>query len=93
MTIHWRDSISTVTDSIEKLLDLKSLTQIPTDFQVMKMQLETLDDFLKEPTIHKVYRDLAKIFLLSNANSLPPHRDEDHAIGLEPGKIPPFGPL
>ncbi len=35
MTIQWRDSSSTVTDSIEKLLDLESLIQIPTDFQVM----------------------------------------------------------
>ena len=93
MTIHWRDSISTVTDSIEEPLDLGSLTQIPTDFQVMQVQLETLDESLEEPTILKAYRDLANVFLPSNSNSLPPHRDEDHAIELKPKKTPLFGPL
>ena len=59
----------------------------------MQVQLETLDEPLEEPTIPKAYRDLADVFSPSNANSLPPHRDEDHAIELEPGKTPPFGPL
>ena len=93
MTIQWRDSSSTVTDSIEEPLDLGSLIQIPADFQVMQVQLETLDESLEEPTIPKEYRDRANVFSPSNANSLPPHRDEDHAIELEPGKTPPFGPL
>ena len=78
---------------MEEPLDIGSLTQIPADFQVMQVQLETLDESLEEPTIPKVYRDLADVFSPSNANSLPPHRDEDHAIELEPGKTPPFGPL
>ncbi len=43
MTIQWRDSSSTVTDSMEEPLDLGSLTQIPAHFQVMQVQLETLD--------------------------------------------------
>ncbi len=93
MTIQWRDSSSTVTDSIEKPLDLGSLIQIPADFQVMQVQVETLDESLEEPTISKGYRDLANVFSPSNANSLPSHRDEDHAIELEPGKTSPFGPL
>ncbi len=37
MTIQWRDSSSTVTDSIEEPLDLGSLIQIPADFQVMQV--------------------------------------------------------
>ncbi len=48
---------------------------------------------MEEPTIPKAYRDLAKVFSLSNANSLPTYRDEDCAIELEPEKTPPFGPL
>ncbi len=80
MTIQWRDSSSTVTDSLEEPLDLGSLTQIPADFQVMQVQLETLDESLKEPTIPKAYRDLAVVFSPSDANSLPINRDEDHAI-------------
>ncbi len=93
VTIHWRDSSSTVTDSIEEPSDLGSLIQIPADFQVMQVQLEMLDESLEESTIPKAYRDLANGFSPSNANSLPPYRDEDHAIKLEPGKTPPFGPL
>ncbi len=78
---------------MEEPLDLGFLTQILADFQVMQMQLETLDESLEEPTIPKAYRDLADVFSPSNANSLPSHRDEDHAIELEPEKTPPFGPL
>ncbi len=78
---------------MEEPLDLGSLTQIAADFQVMQVQLETLDESLEEPTLPKAYRDLADVFSPSNANSLPTHRDEDHAIELEPGKTPPFGPL
>ncbi len=74
-------------------MDLGFLTQFPADFQVMQVQLEALDESLEEPTIPKAYRDLADVFSPSNANLLPPHRDEDHAIELELGKIPPFGPL
>ena len=59
----------------------------------MQVQLETLDESLEEPTISKVYRDLANVFSPSNANFLPPHREENQAIELEPGKTPLFGPL
>ena len=93
MTIKWRDSSSTVNDGIEEPLDLGSLIQIPTDFQVIQVQLETLDEFLEEPTIPKGYRDLANVFLVLNANFLPPNYDKHHAIELEPGKKPSLGPL
>ncbi len=59
----------------------------------MQMQLETLDESLEERTILKAYRDLANVFSPSNANFLPPHRDEDHAIELKPEKTPSFDPL
>ena len=74
-------------------MDLGSLIQIPVDFQVMQVQLDTLDESLEEPTIPKKYRNLANVFSPSNANSLPPHRDEDHTIELELGNTPPFCPL
>ncbi len=93
MTIQWQDSSSTVTDSIEEPLDLGSLTQIPTDFQVMQVKLETLDESLEEPTILKAYIDLANVSSPSNANFLSSHRDEDHAMELEPGKTSLFSPL
>ena len=75
MTIQWRDSSCNVTDSIEEPLDLGFLTQIPTDFQVMQVKLETLDESLEEPTILKAYKDRANIFLPPNTNFLPPHLD------------------
>ncbi len=59
----------------------------------MQVQLETLDESLEEPTILKEYRDLADVFLPSNANSLPQHQDEDPAIELEPRKTPLFSSL
>ncbi len=59
----------------------------------MQVQRETLDLSLEEPTIPKVYKDLANVFSPSNANFLPTHRDEDHAIKLELGKTPLFGLL
>ncbi len=59
----------------------------------MLVQLEMLNESLEEPTIPKAYRDLTNAFLLSNANSLPPHWDKDDAIELEPGKTTPFGLL
>ncbi len=54
MIIQKQDSNSMLTDSIEELLDFGSLIQIPTDFQVIQMQLERLDESLEEPTILKV---------------------------------------
>ncbi len=33
------------------------------------------------------------VFSPSNTNFLPPHRDEDQTIELEPGKTPLFGPI
>ncbi len=59
----------------------------------MQVQLGTFDESLEKPTIHKAYRDLVKVFSSSNANSLPSHRDENHAIELEPGKTSQFGLL
>ncbi len=93
MTIHWWDSSFTVTDSIEGKLDLGTLTQIPTDFQVMQVQLETLDESLEEPTIPKAYKDLANVFLPSNANFEPWQWNEENSIEMKNKKTPLFGPL
>ena len=83
MTIYWRDSSSTITDSIEEQLEIGFLTQIPTDSQVMQVQLEKLDEFLEEPTITKAYRGLANVFSPSNANSLLQYQDENHTIDIQ----------
>ena len=95
MTIQWRDSSSTVPNSIEEPLELWSLIQIPADFQVMQLQLKTLDGSLEELTLIKVYGDLVNAFSLSNSNFLPPHSDKEERSPNRAGmrKTTPFGPL
>ena len=39
------------------------------------------------------YHDYLDVFSQAEADKLPPHRDADHKIDLEPGKVPPYGPL
>jgi len=39
------------------------------------------------------YHDLLPVFDRQESNELPPHRSYDHAIDLNPGKEPPYGPL
>ncbi|MCU1441842.1 MAG: hypothetical protein JWP85_2839, partial [Rhodoglobus sp.] len=39
------------------------------------------------------YHQFLDVFLPSEADKLPPHRPYDHAIDLEPGQNPPWGPI
>ncbi|KAJ6436324.1 mRNA 3 end-processing YTH1 [Purpureocillium lavendulum] len=39
------------------------------------------------------YHEFLKVFDQSEADKLPPHRDCDHEIQLQPGTTPPHGPL
>lgn len=54
------------------------------------MQLEMPDKSLKNLVIAKKDKNLKRVFLNSNANSLPPNRNEDPAIELKPRKTPIF---
>jgi Reverse transcriptase (RNA-dependent DNA polymerase)/gag-polyprotein putative aspartyl protease len=46
------------------------------------------------PVIPEEYRDLAHAFSKEKAHELPPHRGHlDHAVDLEPGTKPTFGPI
>jgi hypothetical protein len=49
-----------------------------------------LDPATKVP---RHYHDSLKVFDQSEADKLPPHRDCDHEIELQPGTTPPHGPL
>ncbi len=44
------------------------------------MKLEILDEFLENPTILKVYRDLKSVFLQLKASFLSQHWNDDYAI-------------
>jgi transposase InsO family protein len=43
--------------------------------------------------IPSCYSDFADVFSKARADTLPPHRDYDHAIDLEPGNTLPLGPI
>lgn len=44
-------------------------------------------------TIPEPYQDLAEVFSKAKADVLPAHSSYDHAIDLEPGCKPPWGPI
>lgn len=43
--------------------------------------------------VPQVYHEYLSVFDSKNADRLPPHRKWDHAIDLEEGKEPPWGPI
>ncbi|KAE8224305.1 hypothetical protein CF326_g8057, partial [Tilletia indica] len=52
-------------------------------------------DYLEQlrQKVPPAYHDLLEAFSKAGADTLPPRRDCDHRIDLEPGSKPPFGPL
>ena len=46
-----------------------------------------------EAAVPAAYHDFADVFSDEVASHLPPHRAYDHAIDLEEGKQPPYGPI
>lgn len=46
-----------------------------------------------EDTVPEAYHDFADVFSEQEATRLPPHRPYDHAIDLDDGTTPPFGPI
>jgi len=54
------------------------------------IQSDTLTSGTLPLYLARGYRD---VFTLGNANQLPPYRGVDHAIELQPGKEPPYGPI
>lgn len=61
---------------------------------IRKKEQETDDNPVQLRTIiPPEYHDFLELFLKQEADKLPPHRYVDHAIEIEEGKKPPFGPL
>ena len=59
--------------------------------KVEKSESEERDELL-----HKIppeFHDLLPLFTKKEADKLPPHRYIDHAIEIQKGKKPPFGPM
>ena len=66
--------------------------------EYMEQFLASKKENLKKKTdvrtlIPEEYHDLLSLFTKEAADNLPPHRYVDHAIELEEGAKPPFGPL
>jgi hypothetical protein len=80
--------------------DLKQKQRGAAELYLNGASLEDIQIALK-PKIHadpaiKVpewLRDYLKVFDQREPDVLPPHRDDDHSIELQPGKTPPAGPL
>lgn len=54
---------------------------------------EAEEDLELRQVIPSEYHDLLPLFKKKEADKLPPHRYIDHAIEIEQGKKPPFGPM
>jgi len=77
-------------------------TQINSNDLVFLVQVDSIEELNSvaagyspdPPEIPEQYRDLAEVFSKAKANALPPNRDHvDHAIPLEEGSKPVFGPI
>jgi hypothetical protein len=75
-----------VMPSIESPILAKS--SIPSDVLDDDDPLESLPEHIPD-----VYADFADVFSGKNADKLPPRRPYDHAIDLDPGTTPPYGPI
>jgi hypothetical protein len=68
---------------------------VPIPFAELPLSLPDPPDYVKDlrNIVPPQYHDLLQAFSKTRADTLPPHRPYDHAIDLEPGTKPPFGPL
>jgi hypothetical protein len=74
----------------EPLSDLENaLVAYRTDLRPLNTQTNHHDT----PTLPTHYKEFADVFNEANADVLPPHREHDHEINLEPGSTPPHGHL
>ena len=67
----------------------------PNLHYVRQVRLELVEDEEENVSIQipEAYLDLAEVFLEAEASTLLLHRDEDHAIDLEVGKVLSFGSI
>ena len=57
-------------------------------------QETVIPDLDPDPSmIPSEYHEFADLFSKQEADKLPTHRPYDYTIRLEPGKVPPFGPM
>ena len=57
------------------------------------MAITPRTDPLLFPQVPLEYHDYLNVFSEEQANTLPPHRKYDLEISLQPGTVPPWGPI
>lgn len=72
-------------------MPLSEINTTAPDVSLSSVQSEDLPDPLS--FLPEIYSDFAPLFKERPVGTLPPHRDCDHAIPIEPGSKVPFGPL
>lgn len=80
--------------------DLRPLRKMAADMHLLGASLEDIRKALEPKTfidpatkVPRHYHEFLKVFDQLEADKLPPHRDCDHEIELQPGTTPPHGPL
>jgi hypothetical protein len=79
--------------------------QPDTELFVMSYQSSPGSSTIKDPqnpsivddsdlsSVPSEYHEFADLFSKTESERLPPHRPHDHAIPLDPGTMPTFGPI
>jgi len=78
---------------------LSRLSRKP-DHEIFAVTMKDIEQALAPKTfidpatkLPQQYHDFLDVFSRKEADTLPKHRPYDHRIELEPGKVPPYGPL
>ncbi|KID93909.1 retrotransposon nucleocapsid protein, partial [Metarhizium majus ARSEF 297] len=79
---------------------LQASRKLAADMYLSGASLEDIRKALEPKTlidpatkVPKHYHEYLKVFDQAEADKLPPHREYDHEIKLQPGTTPPHGPL
>jgi RNase H-like domain found in reverse transcriptase/Reverse transcriptase (RNA-dependent DNA polymerase)/Integrase zinc binding domain/Chromo (CHRromatin Organisation MOdifier) domain/Integrase core domain len=95
-----QDGVTPLHPTDQQAKKLRASRQTAADMYLSGASLEDIRKALEPKTLidpaTKVpghYHEFLKVFDQSEADKLPPHRDCDHKIELQPGTTPPHGPL
>jgi len=95
-----QDGISTPTPRNQQSRESQASRKMAADMYLSGASLEDIRKALEPKTtidpatkVPKHYHESLRVFDQSEADKLPPHRDCDHEIKLQPGTTPPHGPL
>ncbi|KAM4064005.1 retrotransposon nucleocapsid protein [Hirsutella rhossiliensis] len=95
-----QDGITSLNPKDQQTQELRASRKTAADMYLSGASLEDIHKALEPKTlidpatkVPQHYHEFLKAFDQSEADKLPPHRDCDHEIELQPGTTPPHGPL